>query len=309
MTWSERSLHAWLLANCAPPPGTAAGAPGSDAVVLTRPLDRPVACADQVVEGRHFEPDVPGRSIGAKAACRALSDLAATAATPRALLCTLRAAPTEEEARLRAILAGVRDAGAEFGAPLVGGDVSAGDGPLGVAVTALGAFEFEGRPPGREQARPGDAVLLTGPVGGSLLGRHLAIRPRLEWGRRLFAAGARAMIDVSDGLALDLSRIARRSGVSVRLELSAVPVHEDARRRAEQSGRSALEHALTDGEDHELVACLSPGDAEAARTALPALHAIGHVEEGEGLWVRSAPDEAWQPWSGRAGYVHGEDES
>jgi thiamine-monophosphate kinase len=152
--------------------------------------------------------------------------------------------------------------------------------------------------------------VLTGPVGGSLLGRHLRIEPRFAAGRALFAAGARALMDVSDGLALDLSRLARASGLGIQLE--SVPIHADARRRARASGRPALEHALGDGEDHELIAGLPP---RAARALLgrglpdcPAAARIATVVARPGLWLAL---DGQQPrrWDGQGGYLHGGQEA
>jgi thiamine-monophosphate kinase len=116
------------------------------------------------------------------------------------------------------------------------------------------------------------------------------------------------MMDVSDGLALDLSRIAEAS--EVRIDLDRVPVHRDARRLARTSGRSAREHALHDGEDHELLATVdrAAGDRllATARGRFPGLWAIGVVREGRGLWIRDA-DDAGRPrrWSGKGGWSHG----
>ena len=158
-------------------------------------------------------------------------------------------------------------------------------------------------------------VLLTGPVGGSRLGRHLRISPRVDEGAWLHARGARALMDVSDGLALDLSRIARASGVAI--ELQDVPVHRDARRLARTTGRPPQVHALTDGEDHELLAAL-PASAwsrirAAALDRFPHLRPVGRVRAGSGLRVCDpAGDGAvpWKEWAAsngaedRGGYVH-----
>jgi thiamine monophosphate kinase len=152
-------------------------------------------------------------------------------------------------------------------------------------------------------------VLLGGAVGGSSLGRHLRIEPRFALARFLFESGARVLMDVSDGLALDLERIAARS--RVRIDLERVPVHRDARLLARTSGRSAL----TDGEDHELIATLAPRSwariAAAAGRRFPALVVVGRVRRGSGLFVaRSAAPAgdgraALVRWEGRGGWVHG----
>ena len=286
MSWDESSLHRWLARRLADAP--LAGGFGHDAAHLARGLRRPVACVDGVVEGVHFEPGARPAAIGAKACARALSDLAASAARPRAVLAALRAPHGWRERDLRALLAAVDDTAAAFGARLVGGDLSAGEGPLGLSVTALGE-RAQARVVGRAGARPGDVVVVTGPCGGSRLGRHLALVPRVAEGLWLAARGARAMLDLSDGLGQDLGRMARASGVAI--ELEHVPVHRDAERAARRDGRTALEHALADGEDHELAAAIPPRALprilrERARRC-PGLVVVGRVRPGHG--VRPGP--------------------
>jgi thiamine-monophosphate kinase len=193
----------------------------------------------------------------------------------------------------------------ELGAPIVGGDLCAADGAPSFACTALGVFTSRRTPPGRDRARVGQVVVATGAFGGSLLGRHLSIEPRVAAGQALFAAGATALMDVSDGLGIDLERLSRAS--AVRIVLEHVPVHRAARRRARSTGRTALDHALEDGEDHELLATLAPASARAllARGVPGCADAcvIGRVERGAGLEL--ALPERTGPWRGR-GFVHGE---
>ncbi len=297
MSWNEDRLHRWLAGK--PRPSILRGSPGHDAAVTAAPRGREVLCCDQTIEGVHFDPAAPPRAVGRKAANRALSDLAATAARPRTLLLALRAPLRKREEWLKAAIEGVREAGAAVGAELVGGDLAGAPGPAALSVTATGVLEGRQRPPGRDRARPGQVLVLTGKVGGSGLGRHLRFTPRIAEGRRLFAAGATAMMDVSDGLAWDLWRLARAAGVSI--ELRRVPLHRDAHRAAKRSGRDPLDHALHDGEDHELVATLP------RRALVPGCVRIGSVRRGEGLFL--APelvgDEGfwWNPRMG--GWVHG----
>jgi len=291
MSWSEDRLHRWL----------ARSRPPHDAAVLRRLRGRPVVCCDACIEGVHFVRRTPARLAGAKAARRALSDLAATGARPIALLLTLSAPRSASEARLRALIEGVRSAGTE----LVGGDLACHEGPVHLSVAALGVYEFAGRPPGRSRARVGDLVLLSGPVGGSRLGRNLRFEPRFAEGRFLARAGAHALMDVSDGLAWDLFRLARAAGVAVELELASVPIHRDARR----VGGDALGHALHDGEDHELLACIAPARwkrcAARARRRFPKLRVIGRVLRGHGLLLRDA-DGATRRWRrSEGGWSHG----
>jgi thiamine-monophosphate kinase len=304
MSWSEDSLHRWLVREF----GGARrnGAIGNDAAVLGSVRGAVAICADQCIEGVHFEAKTPARAAGAKAASRALSDLAATAAEPLALVLALAAPSSASERRLRDAIAGVGARARDYGARLVGGDISRTSGPFALAVTALGGAP-RGTPPGRDRARAGDVVVLTGAVGGSGLGRHLRIEPRLREGRWLHERGARAMMDVSDGLAWDLFRLARASGV--RIVLENVPIHSDAVRQARSSGRTPLWHALSDGEDHELVATLPRRSldrvlAEAPRRS-PGLCVIGRVREGSGLWIQTEKGPA-RRWNGKGGWRHGE---
>jgi thiamine-monophosphate kinase len=306
MAWSEANLHRWLLARRT---GAAriTGSLGHDAAVLARPGGRVVTCIDATFEGVHFTPSARAREVGAKAALRALSDLAATAAEPVALLLAVVAPRRTSEVWLRAAIAGADRAAARFGAALVGGDLACVEGPRGLTCTAIGVLRGARRPPGRDRARPGELVLLTGPVGGSLLGRHLAIEPRFAEARFLFAAGASAMMDVSDGLALDLSRLAARS--RVRIDLERIPVHADARRAARRDRRSAEAHALSDGEDHELLVTIGARawrrSERTARRRFPRLAVVGRVRAGKGLFLRRDPDGGLEAWDGRGGYVHG----
>jgi thiamine-monophosphate kinase len=157
------------------------------------------------------------------------------------------------------------------------------------------------RAPSRDRARAGHVLLATGEFGGSRLGRHLAIEPRVALGARLVAGGARALIDVSDGLARDVARLARAAGARAELEL--VPIHRDARRAARRDGRTAEWHALHDGEDHELVAAAPPRAAErllAEWNEPVPLVRIGRLVAGSGLWIRGVR------WDGRGGWLHGE---
>jgi thiamine-monophosphate kinase len=310
MTWSEDRLHRWLSRQSAP--AIVRGRMGHDAAVLPVSQGRSVQCADQCVAGVHFDSSASPKAVGRKVVMRTLSDLAATGARPLAVLLTVTAGPEIEEKWLRMVIRGASEAAQEFGAGLVGGDLAMAGSGVVLAAFAHGELEGTRRPVARDRAKPGQTILITGPVGGSLLGRHLRILPAIQVGRELFAAGATAMMDVSDGLAWDLHRMSRSSGV--RFELDRVPIHRDARRMARQSGRSALDHALHDGEDHVLVACTSLNTWPADCTPLC------QVVPGKGLWLGSelfrgsdAPTDVspsvkkrgrlWRP--GEGGWSHG----
>lgn len=297
-------MHRWLFARLRP--RGLAGAYGSDAAKLAHALWRPVVCVDQTILGVHCESDVEPELVGRKAAARALSDLAASGARPVALLLALQLDAATDEAWVRGVVRGVQRLGRSHGAELVGGDLSARRGRNALVVTALG--DGVGAPVGRERARVGDVVLVTGPVGGSLLGRHLRFEPRVELGLWLARRGVRALMDVTDGLARDLARLARAS--HVRIDLEHVPIHPDARRLARRTRRTAFEHALSDGEDYELLACVPKSLFAALEAELfarcPSASVIGRVRRGRGLHVpvAEAADRLVR-WSGRGGWVHG----
>ena len=248
---------------------------GDDGAVLA---DGRVATQDVLVEDIHFRREwTSWRDLGYRATAVNLSDLAALAAQPEALLVTL-AAPGETEADdVLELYEGLN----EPGVPLVGGDTSAGP-VLTLSVTALGR---SGRVPGRGGARPGDALVVTGPLGGSAAGlRVLELglpgfeelvrthnRPpiRTDVGLRLGPV-AHALMDLSDGIASDAARIAEQSGCKLAIEVERLPL---APRLAEVGD----DPFWAFGEDYELLAALAPDDAEASGFPI-----VGRCEEGAG---------------------------
>lgn len=305
MSWSEDSLHRWLARR--PRPSRLAGSAMHDAAVLHPPGGRLVACADQAIEGQHAEDGVAAAALARKCVLRALSDLAATCAEPHAVLLCVQAPRTRSEAELRRAIDGASKAAAQHGAQLVGGDLSLTEGPLSFAATALGGWRGA-RSVGRDRARAGDELWVSGPLGGSILGRHLRPRPRFDAARAFVDHGARVLMDVSDGLLLDAGRIARASGARLRIELARVPVHRDARRLSARDGMPPLEHALRDGEDHELLACLSRADARrlaaSGAAARLGLERIGSVVAGAGV-VLARHDGGVELPVGAGGWIHG----
>ena len=228
---------------------------------------------DQVLDGVHFDssrhaPDLVGR----KAMNRNLSDCAAMACRPVAAVASLALPRGTSFDDAAALQGGMADALAAFGGAIVGGDTTLWDGPLVVTVTILGRADGV-VPLTRGGARPGEGLYVTGPLGGSLWrDRHLTFTPRVDEARRLAAAGATAMIDLSDGLSLDLARVCAASGVGATLDAASVPVHADAVGMSRDDGRSPLDHALHDGEDYELLLS-APAPARAA------------IEAAGGAWV------------------------
>ena len=305
MSWSEDAMHRWLASRGKPT--RLVGSAMHDAAVLRTPHGRLVACADQAIEGQHAQEGVAAAALARKCVLRALSDLAATCAEPHSVLLCVQAPRSRSNAELRRAIEAASRAALLHGAELVGGDLAATDGPLAFAVTALGAWRGT-RSVGRDRARVGDELWLSGPLGGSILGRHLRPRPRFDAARAFVDHGARVLMDVSDGLILDASRIAWASGARLRLELACIPVHRDARRLSSRDGMPPLEHALRDGEDHELLACLARADAARLVASGVAerlgLARIGMVVAGAGVAL-ARHDGSLEFPAGAGGWIHG----
>jgi thiamine-monophosphate kinase len=228
-----------------------------------------VVTQDALVEGVHFRFDLLGwRELGARAAAVNISDLAASGAEPLALLVSLGVPAETEVEDVLELYAGLN----EPGVPVRGGDTTRADAVF-LSLTALGRSD---RVPGRAGARPGDAVVVTGPLGAAgaafRAGQLPPVPDRVEEGKRL-ARVATAMLDVSDGLARDAAHVAERSGVRLAIELERVPL-----------AAGAELDDLGFGEDYELL----------ATTPDPlGFPVIGQVEEGEGveLAMRGEPYE------------------
>ncbi len=227
-----------------------------------------VVTQDALVEDVHFRLDwISWRDLGWRAAAVNLSDLAASGAVPAGLLVSLAASDETNVDDVLELYEGI----AETGVPVLGGDTTRSDRLL-LSVTALGRSE---RVPGRSGARPGDLLVVTGPLGASGAafrnGRYVRPPLRLEEGRSL-AQVASAMLDVSDGLAQDAGHIAARSGVRCAIELERVPLAE-----------GATVEDLGFGEDYELLAASSDPLG---------FTVIGRCEEGSG--VVGVPAGGWE---------------
>jgi thiamine-monophosphate kinase len=291
----ETEFVDWLVHRI-PPDDRLEVPPGDDAAVLRPPAGRrTVVTVDMLMEGVDFilGPDCPPAAVGHKALAVSLSDLAAMAARPEAIVVAVALPRHGGEAVGRGLHEGLAALAGEHGVVLAGGDTNAWDGPLVVSVTALGSVA-PGRAWRRDGARVGDRLLVTGACGGSLLGRHLAVTPRCREALRLAERhDVHAAIDVSDGLSLDVSRLMAASGTAASLDLGAIPIHADAvaASRRDGDGRSPLDHALGDGEDFELVLAMPAAAAAAALaddTLGVSLTDIGEVVAGAGLFARQS---------------------
>jgi len=274
---------------------------GDDAAVLAG-FERAgvVVTTDLLTEGVDFLiEEVTPEQVGHKALGVNLSDLAAMAARPVAAFVSL-VLPRSGTLRLTAlelaigIYRGMLPLAERMEVTIAGGDTNSWEGPLAISVTAVGETTARG-PLVRSGGQVGDQLLVTGQLGGSILGRHLQVEPRVREALLLHEQyELHAGIDISDGLALDCSRLAKASVVGAALELDALPISEAARRLSEQDGRPAVEHALGDGEDFELILAVPGDEAERLLGAQPLsipLTRIGELVNTPGLWQVDAAGE------------------
>ena len=264
---------------------------------------------DAIVEGVHFTRDAAPEKIGYKALARVLSDIAAMAGTPAAALVTI-ALPQKFDARfIEAIYAGMTALAEKNGVAIVGGETTTNPERILISIALLG-FVSRGKAVLRSGAKSGDAIFVTGELGGSGAGKHLEFEPRLPQARWLAENFClHAMIDLSDGLAGDLRHILQASHVGAELLKPAIPIHRAAKllARGGASVKSPFVAALTDGEDFELLFTVAAPDAvtllDAWKKQFPKLRlsCIGKITAGRGLRLR---DKAGiQPLT-LDGYVH-----
>lgn len=270
----EDALLARLLRGLPTGAGVLTG-PGDDCAIIGRPRDRRwlLLKTDCVIEHVHFTSDTDPRRVGWKALCRAISDIAAMGGEPRHALITVAAPRMQPVAWLDGLYSGIAKAARKFGVAIVGGEMARSPGAIFINVALTGEVERT-RCVHRSGGRAGDAIFVTGRLGGSLAGKHLDFTPRLaeaRWLAEHFRPSA--MMDLSDGLAADLPRLARASGCGFKLDPARLPCTRGC----------PPERALSDGEDYELLFTLQQRyliDLTSAwKSAFPRLplSCIGHL--------------------------------
>jgi thiamine-monophosphate kinase len=299
-----------LLRERLPDPGPRVRLGSGDDAAVSVPGGATATSVDALVEGVHFRRETASlRQIGRKALSTALSDLAAMGAEPGEAYVVLGAPEEMEEAELLELGEGLAAVAGETGTTLAGGDLTRAPA-LSLAVTVVGHAPRPEDFVSRAGARPGDVLVVTGELGGAAAGlllledttvaagafdalrrRQLDPTPRLAAGGALAAAGATAMIDISDGLAGDAGHVAAASGALLAIEAAALPIAPGVEQVAAAAHREALELAVSGGEDYELLAALPPDAVGPAREALAAtgtpLSVIGRVESVEGAQPRA----------------------
>lgn len=211
---------------------------------------------DTLVEGIDFHPGTRPELAGQKALAMNLSDIAAMGGCPRFFAIALGVPRRMQPAWLERFYRGMLKWARRYKLVCAGGDISAAK-EFFAAVTLIGTVR-RGAAVRRSGARPGDWIGVTGSLGGSILGRHLRFQPRMDEGRWLGAHGARAMIDISDGFLQDLEHLLEESHAGACLEKTAIPISSAALRQGAGSATRALRHALSDGEDFELLFAMPP---------------------------------------------------
>lgn len=280
--------------------------PGGDCSILPAAGGRShrVSTIDSVLLGRHFDLACSGIRAGAKLVNRNLSDLAAAGAAPSDGLLSLLIGPDVDAEWLTDFAHGVGRAALKAGFRIVGGDVCRA--PAGTFAATLAAQGFAHRVLTRRQGHAGDILFVTGTLGGSIYGHHLDFTPRLAEGEWLCAHGdVTACTDLSDGLAKDLPGLLGPA-LDARIDLNALPISDAAAALAKADGRPVIEHALQDGEDYELLFCVSNDKADWLEREFTRsfpqtkLTRLGRMEAGEGRVLEQSNG---QPLAGR-GFGH-----
>ncbi len=294
----EPELIEIIRGRCATRPGVLEGV-GDDAAVLDGAPPTVIA-HDMLVQDVHFRwATTTPANLGEKALAVNLSDLAAMGANPVAAVVGLGVPADLPADTVAEIYRGMDRLAARHAMTIAGGDISRAP-VLVIGVTVTGRMDDGVRPVLRRGALPGDVVCVTGPLGASAAGlalldhpeirsphrralvrRHRRPQPRVAEGRALAAQGVHAMMDCSDGLALDALRLAQASGVAITLELERVPRAPGSDGVAEALGVAPDVFAATGGEDYELIVCVAPATVASLRGA-GSLSVVGRVRRGGG---------------------------
>jgi thiamine-monophosphate kinase len=251
---------------------------GDDMAVLQPGAGKLMITTDMLLEGVHFDlAKTTLEAVGYKTMACSLSDCAAMASEPIAAVVAVALPNTMSMAEAESLHTGLQRAAIAYRCPLVGGDTTSWNHPLAVNVTML-SRTVDHEPVLRSGAKAGDAIFVTGELGGSLAGRHMEFEPRVAEALQLVKiVDIHAMIDISDGLSIDLDHICQESGVGAVIDVEAIPASAAAKKSADPLGA-----ALHDGEDFELLFCVGANEeyklqADWAKKSAVKLTRIGEV--------------------------------
>lgn len=309
MSKGEDSFVKWITAHCRPGRDVPIGM--GDDMAAIRVGDRELLITvDMLMDGVDFDAlRHSPRRIGRKALAASLSDCAAMAVRPRYALVSVALPENWTVRQARQLHQGLSELARAFDCAVIGGDTNSWRRPLVIDTIVL-AEPWPGRPPVRRDGmRPGDAVCVTGVLGGSIAGHHLDFTPRVAEARALaqhLGPDLHAMMDLSDGLSSDGHRLAAASGCGMELSEAALiaAASTAARRAARRDRRSVLDRVLNDGEDFELLFAASPAGLSRIRLACP-WRQVGVATPSCSLWIREEDGHrrrlrrgGWEHWKG-----------
>lgn len=279
MTRGENALVRWLRQRLVPDARRVPIGIGDDMAAVRLDGSLVTITADMLLDGVHFETSRHDyQAIGYKAIACSLSDCAGMGCEPRAAIVSVALNREMVIEDVQQLYEGMSAVAESFGCAIVGGDTTSWPSPLAIDVAMLAEPMNPRGPIPRSGAMCGDTIFVSGSLGGSLAGKHLEFTPRLALARRLAdEPGLHAMMDITDGLSMDLDRLCEASSCGAELvakQLECV-ISDAARTMSKEDGRPTLEHAFSDGEDFEL---LVVGD-ESLKAEDLGLHPVGRILE------------------------------
>jgi thiamine-monophosphate kinase len=249
-----------------------------------------VVTTDSLCDGTHFILSECGaQAAGRKLMAVNLSDLASMGATPVAVFLSLCLPRSGAGDVASGVFEGVYELAEQHSVAIAGGDTNVWDGPLCINITAVGRVTV-GTSWLRSGASPGDALVVTGSLGGSILGKHLNFAPRLELASQLRELGiVAAATDISDGLGVDLLSMTVASKCGAEVDLDTIPISDEAQQLALASNMPAIDHAIGDGEDFELLLAIPSQHLSTMPKEIAGVHLtqIGNFVSRTGLWSRT----------------------
>lgn len=289
MSPTEDQITGWFAQQRQLPPEAYPIGIGDDMAQIALPHGASVlVTTDMLLDGTHFDLRTATlHQVGYKSMAASLSDCAAMATIPLAAVAAVGLPGDFGERRMKELHEGILSAADKYDCPLVGGDITSwqNDGPFVICVSML-SRPGHSPPVRRNGARVGDAICVTGSLGGSLRGRHLSFEPRVREALKMTSlVTLNAMMDLSDGLSSDLNRICHQSGVGALVEAASIPISQDAKLEADP-----LYAAINEGEDFELLFTLGEEQWRKLRDAwdepVP-ITRIGTVAEAPGMRIRA----------------------